>query len=212
MPRGKATEVDLTAGRLLAVQSSLIRPESRTSFLDTAVRFGGDTAASAAKADSSFFAKSHTSLGFSDGLLPSSLASADASEGVLARTALSTYWAVLSAVKLDVARLSSADLLHRDYKETTFDESQFRSGFSSVPVGLSEWIRKKDLSPAGGAGAGGKGEDERWQKYWSTIDEFMREKRLQWAVVGTSFRDDGEEMDESNDSSTERDGKHRREL
>lgn len=161
--------------------------------LKGAIAFGGDIAASAAKADSSFFSKSQTSLGYSDGLSPSSLHSTDAGEGVLIRTALSTYWSVLSAVKLDVGRLSSADLLHRDYKET-LDENQVRAGFSSVPVGLSEWIRKRDLSQGAG------GDDERWQHYWTTIDQFMHEKRLQWAVVGTSFRDD------------EKESKHRREL
>ena len=109
--------------------------------------------------------------------------------------AASAYFRILAAKKLDVSRLDSLDLLRRDYKENVVALSEgdllsLRAGFSSVPVGLCDWVHERY----------GDGQ-ERWSGYWGSLYQWMGEKGLDIAVVGTSFREDGEEK-----------GKHKREL
>lgn len=99
-----------------------------------------------------------------------------------ARGAASQYYQILSAKKLDVSRLSSHDLLRRDYKENTVvlesHAKQVRAGFSSVPVGLSDWIHQRH------------GNDKQpWNAFWRTLRSWMHERSLDVAVVGTSFRE-----------------------
>jgi exopolyphosphatase len=96
-----------------------------------------------------------------------------------------------------VSRLGTLDLLRRDYKEQTvhlseLGSSDVKAGFSSVPVGLSDWIHERH----------GNGQD-RWDGYWGVMRDWMKQKGLDVAVVGTSFRDE---------SSKEKKGAHQREL
>lgn len=111
--------------------------------------------------------------------------------------AASSYYRILVAMKQDVTRLSTIDLLRRDYKEQTVHLSEgnsaasdIRAGFSSVPVGLSDWVHERHSN-------------DYWDGYWKAITDWMKQKSLDIAVVGTSFRQEQAHEDK---------GKHKREL
>jgi exopolyphosphatase len=94
--------------------------------------------------------------------------------------AASSFFRILSAKKLDVSRLNTLELLRRDYKENTIrlNDGDFRAGFASVPVGLSDWVHDRH----------GK-DHNRWDSYWSAIRDWMKQRELDVAVVGTSFQE-----------------------
>lgn len=175
-PKGKATMIDIEAAQILLKQSSF-NSSDRNTFLNAAIKSGGQVAAEAAGQS----AEEGDEMSIE-------------SDSPKALEAASAYYRVLTALKSEVSRLGTLDLLRRDYKEQMVHVSQdgspdIRAGFSSVPVGLSDWIHERH----------GNGED-RWDGYWAVIRDWMKQRSLDVAVVGTSFRDE------------EKKGKHKREL
>lgn len=140
---------------------SSFQGDTSQQFISTAVKIGGQVAAEAAESNT---------------------------DDKSTRVAASQYSQILSALKLDVSRLDTIDLFRRDYKEQEISETSLRAGFSSVPIGLSDWIHARH----------GDGQD-RWDAYWKAMQDWMKQKKLDVAVVGTSFRDGGND-------------KHKREL
>ncbi|MCO5549682.1 hypothetical protein L7F22_003155 [Adiantum nelumboides] len=187
-PRGKATEVDLEAANVL-LERSTFGSAQRSSFVQTAIQVSGleKFSSSTIQADMEEQGELHVSQ-------------ADTKTVLQAAT---QYFEILSEKKLDVSRLDTHDLLRRDYKESiaelgTSSTDSIRAGFSSVPVGLSDWIHERH----------GDGED-RWNGYWKALREWMNERKLDVAVVGTSFR----ELAETGTlEERKKNGKHRREL
>lgn len=187
-PRGKATDVDLEAASIL-LEKSTFGSAQRSSFVQTAVQVSGlDKFSSATiQADMEEQGDLHISQ-------------ADTTTVLQATT---QYFEILSEKKLDVSRLNTHDLLRRDYKESVADlgtssTDSIRAGFSSVPVGLSDWVHERH----------GDGED-RWNGYWKALREWMNERKVDIAVVGTSFR----ELAETGTlEERKKNGKHRREL
>jgi exopolyphosphatase len=170
---------------LLLTQSSFNSGE-RSAFIETAVKAGGQVAAEAV--GQSPEEEDEVSIESSSVKSPKVLEAASA------------YYRILSAKKLDVSRLNTIDLLRRDYKENAIKlgkggggTSNLTAGFSSVPVGLSDWVHERH----------GNGKD-RWDGYWGALRDWMKQKGLDVAVIGTSFREQVEEEGEK--------GKHKREL
>lgn len=167
-PRGKATSVDLEAAHALLKQSSF-NLTTRDSFIQAAIKVGGEIAAEAV------------------GKLPGkqdemSIESFDLMSPKATLEAASSYYRILAAMKQNVTRLGTIDLLRRDYKEQTVHisngngASDIRAGFSSVPVGLSDWIHERHSK-------------DQWNGFWKEITNWMKQKSLDVAVIGTSFRE-----------------------
>lgn len=190
MPRGKATEVDLEAAHTL-LQRSTFGSQQRAQFLQNAAQISG-----MAQPESSVVEADMEEQG-------KTVVTEKASPSVL--RAAAHFFEILSNKKLDVSRLDSHALLRRDYKESVAELDgdmrlghPLRAGFSSVPVGLSDWVHEQH----------GDGE-ERWAGFWKLVREWMRERDLDIAVVGTSFR----EMAETGTlEERAKNAKHRREL
>lgn len=189
-PRGKATQTDLQAAKTLLEKSSFSAQDQEQSNnvivqLDS-LKSTGD----AEGVEEDVKIQSNTAVG---------------SVSVDIRKSASQYYQVLSAKKLDVSHLDSLSLLRRDYKESEVEigtQAKLRAGFSSVPVGLSEWVRSRHGQ-----------KDDRWDKYWHSLHEWMKERNLHVAVVGTSFREKPEDAPWSEEEErSSKDGKHRREL
>lgn len=185
VPRGKATETDEKAAKVL-LQRSSVGQSAGASFVQSAIKLSGANGAEV-------HAVAVEELG---------------GEGVTievaeqTREAASQFFEILVQKKLDVSRLGTRDLLRRDYKESVTElgdgSTTLRAGFSSVPVGLSDWIHQRH----------GDG-DDRWTAYWQALRAWMSERKLDVAVIGTSFR----EVDESQTlEERAKNAKHRREL
>lgn len=188
VPKGKATKVDLEAANIL-LERSTFGSEQRNSFVQTAVQVSGLEKFKSATIEADMEEQGDLHLSQSD------------TKPVL--QAATQYFEILSEKKLDVSRLNTHDLLRRDYKESVANigagtPNSIRAGFSSVPVGLSDWVHERH----------GDAED-RWNGYWKALHQWMIERKLDVAVVGTSFR----ELAESGTlEERKKNGKHRREL
>jgi exopolyphosphatase len=157
----------------MLLKRSSFSSSDRNTFINAAIKFGGQVAVEAAGQQ----AEEADEMSIE-------------SDSPKALEAASAYYRILSALKLEISRLGTIDLLRRDYKEQTVHLSNdIKAGFSSVPVGLSEWIHERH----------GDGQD-RWDGYFNSMREWMKQRSLDVAVVGTSFRDE------------EKSGKHKREL
>lgn len=98
----------------------------------------------------------------------------------------SSIWSILSASKNAISHLSTMDLLKRDYKSSslTFDTHTIKAGFSSVNLGLPEWLHRRSQV------ANTETSTQAWSEWWITLLEWMQNQNLDVAVVGTSFRDE----------------------
>ena len=104
---------------------------------------------------------------------------------------------ILGDKKFDVAHLSGRDLLRRDYKEYVSSPSEggWRYGLSTVPLPLSTWLAKEREGLKG------------WELVEQDVEAWMRERRLNFAAVLTSFQSAMETSVKKGGA-----GKHQREL
>jgi hypothetical protein len=136
-----------------------------------------------------------------------------------------------------VSRLSSRDLLRRDWKEFSVplpasgesvpaaqQQQVVQVGFASVPQGLSTWLDRIEVSlgttPASpGVKQPPAGRTAAWESFWTSLESWMREKSLDFCVVGTSFREtrsaesrSGSEEEERAEERAAKEDKHKRET
>ncbi|SGY23088.1 BQ5605_C019g08894 [Microbotryum silenes-dioicae] len=98
-------------------------------------------------------------------------------------TALIARHQVLMKKKIDISSMSGRDLLRRDYKE--YQESGWKYGLSTVPLGLKAWLEKdKALGRQG------------WQGIEQDLLGWMKERNLSFAGILTSFSEINEENPE----------------
>jgi exopolyphosphatase len=104
----------------------------------------------------------------------------------------------LKTRKEDVSRLSTRDLLRRDYKEDTLTpswakDSQIQVGMSSVPEGFKSWIpRDKQFSHA--------------------VEGWIKERRIAALAILASYSDEKESKKSKKKSEEKAKGKHKRQL
>ncbi|UZJ53870.1 hypothetical protein CBS101457_003190 [Exobasidium rhododendri] len=179
-PKGKATPIDLESAKTLLNQSSL-NSVGRTPFIQAATKAGGKVASDVAG-----------SLPEEDDEMSIEASSVESPKTL---EAASSFYRILTAKKQDVSRLDTNDLLRRDYKENTIklSDRDLRAGFASVPVGLSDWVHERHAS-----------DTNRWDGFWSAIADWMKQRELDVAVVGTSFQEGSLNAEEK--------GAHKREL
>ena len=165
-PAGKATADDVEAYRYLWPRSSLRDAASADMFLARARALAPDTE-------------------------PRAPSSAGTGDGTTA-----AWDALLQAVKADVAHLDTHELLTRDYKVAvvtvpgTSGNTVIHMGISAVPVSLSAWLSNAYRTRAA-LGTVSEAEAAReWDAWWRALHAWMRERRLDLAVIMTSFRED----------------------
>ncbi|EPQ28017.1 uncharacterized protein PFL1_04344 [Pseudozyma flocculosa PF-1] len=208
-PRGKATQADFDAVKLLLPVSSFAYPDLSQQVQLTAFQHSPLNMSTPPSTD--------IIIDEPAGSSPSADAASSDRAVVDAKSKLRPFWEVLVKSKLMVSHLSGRDLLRRDYKELDFVEPasatpegaklSLRLGFASVPIGLAEWLHKDRPQPSLQDVADPKAEvDAAWADWWKTLDAFMEERKIDLAVMTGSFRDaaGGGEGKEG--------GKHKREL
>lgn len=167
-PDGKATETDAEAYNFLLPVSSFHGPE-RIAFIQAAHAYGAPpTRDSDASVDS---------------VAPG--ASREAQEHTAA-------WAkALKNVKADVSHLSTHELLARDFKDADVatGSGAVRLGISSVPLSLSSWLSEAYRTNAAIADVDEHAAAQQWAAWWASVMAFMRERRLDVALVLTSFKE-----------------------
>ncbi|GHJ89742.1 hypothetical protein NliqN6_6144 [Naganishia liquefaciens] len=123
----------------------------------------------------------------------------------------------LFAAKNDVSRLSTHDLLFRDYKEYAMPTSArgdvLTVGLSTVPLALASWLSRDQHAAAAAAAAAGI--DPGWKPFMLAMDAWMHERNLDVAGVLTTFNDPLAPPSPGaspTTTTTKTKGKHRREL
>lgn len=98
----------------------------------------------------------------------------------------------MQQVKNDVSRLDTHALLHRDLKITSVHTSSghdMRVGLATVPLSLSAWISGAYHSDAPLRNVRDDEAAQEWEVWWHQLASFMRESRLDMAVVLLSYRE-----------------------
>ncbi|TKY90227.1 hypothetical protein EX895_000225 [Sporisorium graminicola] len=199
-PRGKATETDFNAIKTLFSVSSFGNPNTADQLKETAISFSP--------------LKIESQGASVEPIQPISPSQETDSATQSAKIILAPYWQILSRSKQAVSHLSGRDLLRRDYKELDFTSPEgsdpahadvaLKLGFASVPISLVEWLHKDRPTPQLADAADAKLEvKEAWAAWWTTLDEFMAERKIDIAVMTGSFRVPEGQVDA---------GKHKREL
>ncbi|KAN0063477.1 Exopolyphosphatase [Thecaphora frezii] len=201
-PRGKATQADFDAVKLLVPLSSFASAEQASQI--QAMALANSPLNQTADVEQA-------------PLPPPTPPKEDVDPAIAeAKRKMRGYYEVLAKSKQMVSHLSGRDLLRRDYKEVGFVEPEtaaaesdkakvsLRLGFASVPLSVAEWLHKDRPQPSLMLVNNPKEEvKEAWNEWWKTLDGFMEERKLDLAVMTGSFREH-----EGGKSP----GKHRREL
>lgn len=167
MPKGRASQTDISAVERLLPLSSFASP-------DTLETFKSSLLASAPEEVQQTVGAAEDTV-----IISASAAPTDASSS---SPSTSSIWTILSSSKNAVSHLSTLDLLKRDYKTSSYHD--LKAGFSSVNMGLPAWLHRGDTAAVTQSNA-----EAAWQDWWTTLLQWMSTQNLDVAVVGTSFRD-----------------------
>lgn len=98
----------------------------------------------------------------------------------------------MQQAKNDVSQLDTQALLLRDLKITNVHTSQgsnMQVGLASVPLSLSAWISGAYRTRASQETVHDDVAEQEWHNWWKEIASFMRESRLDMAVILLSYRE-----------------------
>lgn len=87
---------------------------------------------------------------------------------------LASWHKLLAEKKYDLSPLQGRDLLRRDYKEYESDTKHIRSGLSSVPMALKEWLSRPEIN-------------NQWEKILIEMENWGKERNLDIVGVLTSY-------------------------
>ncbi|CAO1630511.1 unnamed protein product [Sympodiomycopsis kandeliae] len=164
MPKGRASQTDISAVELLLPLSSFANSESQASFRTKLLQ------AAPKEVQEEHSQQSSPQLSISSSTL-------DKTTGI---------WQILSSSKSAISHLSTLDLLKRDYKSTSV--ADLKAGFSSVNLGLPNWLHRDGNTMVENESISGKA----WNEWWSVLISWMESQKLDVSVVGTSFSSSGE--------------------
>lgn len=109
------------------------------------------------------------------------------------RPALTAAWSQeLQRVKSNVAHLDTHGLLERDLKEVRVltGRRALQVGLASVPVSLSAWLSGAYRGPTPMTEVVAAAQEQEWARWWASLSAFMEERRLDMAVVLSSYKTD----------------------
>ncbi|WFD20529.1 exopolyphosphatase [Malassezia caprae] len=105
--------------------------------------------------------------------------------------ALTAAWSrELQRIKSDVAHLDTHGLLERDLKEVRVVTKRraLQVGLASVPISLSAWLGGAYKGPAPMTEVAAAAQEHEWARWWASLGAFMEERRLDMAVVLSSYK------------------------
>lgn len=155
------TLVDLLISAII-LDSDNVKPAPKGKAVDT------DIAAISHLAPMSSFAKAKSTANSNPIVSTSSQVDSDP------RTMLASWHRLLVDKKYDLSPLQGRDLLRRDYKEYESESKHVRSGLSSVPMALKEWLSRPEIG-------------DKWENILLEMEKWGKERDLDVVGVLTSY-------------------------
>lgn len=200
-PFGKALPLDLVAHKILLGLSGFVEETSSLTSSSSSSPLQSLRLSLASFQSSSIL--SLPSVNLENSPPPSDDESSSVQERPTQAIKTHEFWKILSGLKAQVGHLTTKELLKRDLKTLEFvlpdglnlngvEKFKLKLSFSSVPLGLSEWVHKTD-----------------WEKWWNEVENWMKGEGIHLTLILNSFRE--RKIGSGGKAGSER-GKHRREL